>query len=191
MSTITLRRTHHIGKSKARDAVESIARELQGKLQLEYRWDGDDLRFERPGAKGTIHVSETEVRFEADLGLLLRPLRAVIEHEVAAYFDFYFFSSRPVMATIDLRRPHSIGKEKAREAVESIARELQGKLGLAYRWEGDDVRFKRPGAEGTIHVTDREVRFEAHLGLLLRPLRGTVEKEVIAYLDRYLGSDQA
>lgn len=95
------------------------------------------------------------------------------------------------MATIDLRRTHQMGKPKAREAVESIARELQGKLQLEYRWYGDDVRFERPGAKGTIRVTETEVRFEADLGLLLRPLRRTIEREVAEYFDRYLGTDQA
>ncbi|MBI2312547.1 MAG: polyhydroxyalkanoic acid system family protein [Betaproteobacteria bacterium] len=95
------------------------------------------------------------------------------------------------MSTIDLRRAHHIGRDKAREAVESIARELRGKLDISYRWDGDCVRFKRTGAEGTIQVADAEVRFQADLGLLLRPLRGTIEREVREYFDRYLGTDQA
>ncbi|MEW5944285.1 MAG: polyhydroxyalkanoic acid system family protein [Pseudomonadota bacterium] len=91
------------------------------------------------------------------------------------------------MTTIDFRRPNTIGTEQAREAVEAIARELRHKLDIRYQWHGNVLEFDRPGADGTIRLTDHEVRFEARLGLLLRPLKGVIESEVEAYFDKYFG----
>ena len=91
------------------------------------------------------------------------------------------------MATIDIRRSHSIGKDAARKAAEGIAAKLKDKLSVTYRWDGDDLRFERTGANGRIHVTDNEVRVEVDLGFLLKPMKGKVEQKVHQYLDEALG----
>lgn len=87
MATIDLRRTHSLGKAKAREAAEGVAQRLKEKIQIEYRWDGDDLRFERSGAKGRIHVSDNEVRVEVDLGLMLKPMKGMITEKIQGYLD--------------------------------------------------------------------------------------------------------
>ena len=91
------------------------------------------------------------------------------------------------MATIDIRRSHSIGKDAARKAAEGIAAKLKDKLSVTYRWDGDDLKFERTGANGRIHVTDNEVRVEVDLGFLLKPMKGKVEQKVNQYLDEALG----
>ena len=90
------------------------------------------------------------------------------------------------MATIDIRRTHAIGKDKARKAAEGVAERLKEKLEVKYRWEGDDLTFERTGASGRIHVTDNEVRVEVDLNFLLRPMKGKVEQKVHQYLDEAL-----
>ncbi len=90
------------------------------------------------------------------------------------------------MATIDIRRSHSLGKDRAREAAEGIAKRLEHKLAVKYRWEGDDLRFERTGAKGRIHVSDDAVRVEVDLGMMLRPMKGKVEQKVHQYLDEAL-----
>lgn len=87
------------------------------------------------------------------------------------------------MATIDITRKHSIGKDKAREAAEGIAKRLESKLDIKYRWAGDDLKFERSGAKGNIHVTDDEVRVAIDLGMMLRPMKGKIEQKVHQYLD--------
>jgi putative polyhydroxyalkanoate system protein len=91
------------------------------------------------------------------------------------------------MATIDVTRSHSLGKDKARDAAEGIAKRLQSKLDVKYRWDGDDLKFERTGAKGRIHVSDASVRVEVDLGLMLRPMKGKVEQKVHEYLDDALG----
>lgn len=90
------------------------------------------------------------------------------------------------MATIDVRKSHGIGKEKARGAAEQIAEKLKTKLDVKYRWDGDVLRFDRSGASGAIHVGETEVRVEVELGMLLRPMKGKVEEKVQQYLKDYL-----
>ena len=92
------------------------------------------------------------------------------------------------MATIDVRRAHTIGKDKARAAAESVAERLRDKIQISYQWAGDDLRFERTGARGAIHVTDREVHVEIDLSLVLRPMKGKIEGKVHKYLDEALGA---
>lgn len=87
------------------------------------------------------------------------------------------------MATIDITRKHSAGKDKAREVAESIAERLKDKIGITYRWAGDDLNFERTGAKGTIHVADDSVRVEVDLKMMLRPMKGKIEGKIHQYLD--------
>ncbi len=91
------------------------------------------------------------------------------------------------MAQIDVRRRHNLGKEKARETAESLARELEDRLDARYRWDGDVLVFERKGAKGRLAVTEDEVHLTIELGLVLRPMKGTIERHVTAYLDERLG----
>ena len=75
-----------------------------------------------------------------------------------------------------------MGKEDARKAAEKIAEDIGEKIGASYRWDGDDLRFERSGASGSIHVSDDEVRVQVKLGLMLRPLRGTIESKIRSYM---------
>jgi putative polyhydroxyalkanoate system protein len=90
------------------------------------------------------------------------------------------------MATIDIKRSHNVGKEKARAAAEQVAERLKEKIDATYRWDGDDLRFERSGAKGRIAVSATEVRIEIELSLLLRPLKGKIEEKAHKYLDEYL-----
>jgi putative polyhydroxyalkanoate system protein len=89
------------------------------------------------------------------------------------------------MATIDIRRRHDIGLERAREAAVAIARELAERIHVRYRWEGDDLALDRTGATGRFEVREEEVRVLIDLGLPLRPLKGRVTKRVHEYLDEH------
>ncbi len=92
------------------------------------------------------------------------------------------------MATIDIRRSHDFSLEKAKEAAVAIAKQLDERIGISYRWEGDDLALKRTGATGRLEVREREVRVLIELGLALRPLKGHVTKRVHDYLDEHFPS---
>jgi putative polyhydroxyalkanoate system protein len=95
------------------------------------------------------------------------------------------------MATIDIRRPHSLPKDQARGKAEELARSLQAKLGIEWRWAGDSLVFDAPhgaakGTKGSVTVADAEVRVEVDLPFILRVLKGKVESKVHEKLDALL-----
>ena len=95
------------------------------------------------------------------------------------------------MATIDIRRAHTLAKDEARRRAEELAKSMVDKLGLNWRWEGDHIRFEAPsgaakGTTGTVEVTDSLVRVQIDLPFLLRVLKGKVESKVKEKLDQVL-----
>jgi putative polyhydroxyalkanoate system protein len=87
------------------------------------------------------------------------------------------------MATIDIKRPHSVGKDVAKQKAEQLARDMEGQLGIRWSWEGDKIKFDAPsgaakGASGTVSVDDSNVRVEIDLPFLLRAVKGTIEGKV-------------
>lgn len=90
------------------------------------------------------------------------------------------------MATIEVTRQHSMGLDKAKAAVETVARRLQADLNARYSWRGDKLEFSCPGADGCIDVTGACVRVAVDLGWLLRPMRSRVEQSIQQYLDESL-----
>jgi putative polyhydroxyalkanoate system protein len=95
------------------------------------------------------------------------------------------------MATIDVRRAHTLPKEEARKRAEAFARNMEQRFELQWRWEGDRIVFDAPrgvakGTKGTVDVGDKDVRVQIDLPFLLRMLKGTVESKVHEKLDKLL-----
>jgi putative polyhydroxyalkanoate system protein len=74
---------------------------------------------------------------------------------------------------------------------ESIAGRMQREFGGTFGWDGDMLRFTRRGAAGHVDLGTRDVTVHVDLGLLLRPLRSRIEREIHAYLDEHLGTATA
>lgn len=87
MASIRIERNHSLTHAKARAAATSLAQGLRDRYQLEYAWDGDDVRFRRPGLCGHMHVGEASITLDVKLGLLLSPLKPAIEREIHAQLD--------------------------------------------------------------------------------------------------------
>lgn len=92
------------------------------------------------------------------------------------------------MATIKVRREHRLGTEKACATVEHLARRLKQELGADYRWEGSTLKFSRSGATGHIDVTDTSVEVEVRLGMLLGPLKNSIQKTIEEEIDGHLST---
>ncbi len=95
------------------------------------------------------------------------------------------------MATIDIRRSHSLGLESAKQKAESLANGMKDKLGIVWRWEGDKIKFDAPsgmakGATGQVSVEAASIRVEIDLPFLLRAAKGTVEGKVNEKLDQLM-----
>lgn len=90
MSTIEINAHHRLKKKAAQDAADSLANDLAQKFDIEYGWDGDAIHFERAGVSGSITVSKSEIRIEAQLGFLLMMLKGRIEDEIRQYLQEHF-----------------------------------------------------------------------------------------------------
>jgi putative polyhydroxyalkanoate system protein len=95
------------------------------------------------------------------------------------------------MATIDVRRAHTLTKEEARKRAEDFARNMQQRFELEWHWDGDRIVFEAPrgaakGTRGSVDVGDKDVRVQIDLPFLLRMLKGTVESKVNEKLDKLL-----
>ena len=90
------------------------------------------------------------------------------------------------MANIHIKQAHQLGKESARQRVEDIAKELKKKLHVNYQWKGDSLRFKRPGAQGSIDLGADFVEVEVKLSMLVAPMKDKIEAQIKEKIDTYL-----
>ncbi|HET9652016.1 MAG TPA: polyhydroxyalkanoic acid system family protein [Usitatibacter sp.] len=82
------------------------------------------------------------------------------------------------MADIDLHRAHGLGVEAARTAADRMLEHLAQRFGLRGAWEGNVLRFERPGVNGRLAVGDHDLHLTVSLGFLLKAMRGTIENAV-------------
>ena len=66
--------------------------DLAKKFGINYGWEDEVIHFERPGVNGTIQVQDTELRIQANLGLMLMILKRPIELEIVRYLEEHFGS---------------------------------------------------------------------------------------------------
>ncbi len=87
MANIKIRRQHKLGRDVARKKVDEIAASLQDKLKAKWSWSGDSLSFQRSGASGSVDVGDDYVEFNVKLGMLLTPMKGVIEDAIQQKVD--------------------------------------------------------------------------------------------------------
>ena len=79
------------------------------------------------------------------------------------------------MADIDLKRVHNLGMAAARTKAEAMAQHLGKKFGLKGDWDGDVLRFERPGVTGSLAITAKDIHLLVSLGFLLKAMKGSIE----------------
>jgi putative polyhydroxyalkanoate system protein len=90
------------------------------------------------------------------------------------------------VADIDVRRAHRLGLEGARGVADKLAADLGRKFGLRGDWKGNVLHFERPGVTGSLAVTARDLHLTVALGFLLKAMKGSIERAVLAELDELL-----
>jgi len=95
------------------------------------------------------------------------------------------------MPTIDISRAHSLAKDVARSRAEDLAKSMETKLGLSWKWNGDQIKFEAPsgvakGTTGDVTVTDDKVRVTVDLPFMLRVMKGTIEDKINEKLNQLL-----
>jgi putative polyhydroxyalkanoate system protein len=92
------------------------------------------------------------------------------------------------MADIDIRRSHGLGLAAARSAADRMVEHLGSRFGLKGDWQGDVLHFQRPGVNGTLAVTGKDLALSVSLGFLLKAMRGSIEGAIHEELDRLFAS---
>lgn len=87
------------------------------------------------------------------------------------------------MADIDLKRVHNLGMKAARGKADEMAEHLGRKFGLKGNWDGDVLRFERPGVTGSLAITAKDIHLLVSLGFLLKAMKGSIESAVQHELD--------
>ena len=80
------------------------------------------------------------------------------------------------MANIHIKKNHRL------ELADKLAKDLSAE----YKWEKNNLVFKRSGASGIVRIGEQQVEVEVKLGLMLSPLKGSIEKSITEYLDKKL-----
>lgn len=95
------------------------------------------------------------------------------------------------MADIELHRAHNLGIKAAREAAERMAEQLGRRFDLKGTWQGNVLRFERPGVSGSLTLTEKDLNLSVALGFLLKAMRGSIERAVADELDTLFAQKKA
>ena len=90
------------------------------------------------------------------------------------------------MADIDVKRAHNLGHSAARGVADKLAADLGRKFGLRGDWKGNELHFHRPGVTGSLVVGEHDLHLSVTLGFLLKAMKGSIERAVLAELDQLL-----
>lgn len=90
MPSIDIQRSHGLPLPEARAVVEKVAARMREKFDIAGRWEGDTLVFSRPGVNGRIAVGGDAIHVHAELGMLLSPLKGMVEQEIRRKLDECF-----------------------------------------------------------------------------------------------------
>ncbi|MEH6636577.1 MAG: polyhydroxyalkanoic acid system family protein, partial [Halioglobus sp.] len=90
------------------------------------------------------------------------------------------------MAGFRITKPYTMPKEDVREAARGLASNLERQHGVRSRWEGDAVRIKGAGVDGTMSFHDGLIDVSVRLGLLASMFEPVLKEEVQRYLDTHV-----
>jgi putative polyhydroxyalkanoate system protein len=95
------------------------------------------------------------------------------------------------MATIDIKRAHSLPLDDAKKKAEDLAKGMESKFGIVWKWDGDTIKFDAPsgaakGTKGEVAVSEKDVRVAIDLPFMLRVMKGTIEAKVNEKLNALL-----
>jgi putative polyhydroxyalkanoate system protein len=83
MADIQIVQEHNLSPERARAAAQQVADKVAAEFGMEWRWEGDVLRFERSGVEGALTLGGQRAALQIRLGLLMSAFRPAIEAKVA------------------------------------------------------------------------------------------------------------
>jgi len=93
------------------------------------------------------------------------------------------------MSVIEISRSHTLGVDEGKITADRLAKGLSERFDINYQWRGNLLQFKRPGVKGQLEVNDQNIHIRLELGLMIRPFKAKLEKEIHNHLDDMDGID--
>ena len=90
------------------------------------------------------------------------------------------------MSVIRVSRCHQLDQAAREAALDRLVAHLGDTLGASVAREARTIQFDGSGFSGTVTLDAERVVGEVRLGLMMRPLKGVITKEIEAGLDHYL-----
>ena len=92
------------------------------------------------------------------------------------------------MSEIDIRYPHQLPAEQARQAVQVIAQKLTERFQVEHHWQNETLHFERAGVEGSIALLEQAVHVRVELGFLAAMFKEPIESEIHRVLQERFGA---
>lgn len=90
MASIEILRSHSKPVKDAKKSVDRVAKHIADKFDVESRWDGNTLHFNRSGVDGSIAVSAKQIHVSVNLSFMLMMIKGSVEKEIHRYMDDEF-----------------------------------------------------------------------------------------------------
>ncbi len=90
------------------------------------------------------------------------------------------------MSAIRLSYPHELDVSRRKRALGQLCDHLTEVVGANVSATEWTLQFSGKGLAGTVSMAPRHVEGEIKLGLMMRPLKGVIEREIEAGLLKYL-----
>ncbi|MCP4602549.1 MAG: hypothetical protein GY847_18870 [Proteobacteria bacterium] len=93
------------------------------------------------------------------------------------------------MADISKTKTYNIDTEVMRSRLNDLTEEMARKFGIKYCWEGDICRLSGSALKsGVLTLSDSTVTIELTLGLMAKMLKGKIESEIEAKIDKLVNA---
>ncbi|QIZ75540.1 polyhydroxyalkanoic acid system family protein [Ferrimonas lipolytica] len=90
------------------------------------------------------------------------------------------------MASIYIERLHQLEPQQLQTMVRDVAENLEQEYQLRFKFDGDDIQFRRSGARGELRALSDKVIISMELSMLFRPLAGSIHRAIEQRLDQLL-----
>lgn len=90
MSDITIVQEHELSEAEARSAVQKVADQMAAEFDMESRWEGDVLAFQRIGVSGRLALQPGQAQLDINLGIMLKAFAPKIREKVAGNMQKVF-----------------------------------------------------------------------------------------------------
>ena len=82
------------------------------------------------------------------------------------------------MAKIEISKQHRKSEAQVHELCEQLAKVLEQKYQLKYRWQDDCLQFKRSGISGQLTLRPGEVHITVKTGPMMSIFSSSIEREL-------------